>query len=192
MIPIKNYEGLYLIHTNGDIFSLDRKILGRDGTLYPFKGKKRKPGINKQTGYVQIDLWKNNIGTKFAVHRLVAEHFIPNPLNRPEVNHKDSNRQNPSKDNLEWVTSQENSLHGYATGVNTQHYKRKLVEAEYKEIFSRFLSGESFGNILLDYPISPGRLSVNLRTLINKWGRMEEYVAERHKQRSNRGGSNAH
>lgn len=68
-----------------------------------------KPRLDKD-GYLRISLKDENgkLKTRF-IHRLVAITFIPNPLNKPQVNHKDFNRQNPSVDNLEWTTAKENT-----------------------------------------------------------------------------------
>ena len=64
-------------------------------------------------GYVQVLLCdkKSNNKKRFMVHRLVAEAFIPNPDNKPQVNHKDGHRSNNNLDNLEWVTQSENMRH---------------------------------------------------------------------------------
>lgn len=64
------------------------------------------------TGYVQVGVWYQGKSRTYNVHRLVAEAFIPNPDNLPEVNHKDENRANCSVDNLEWCTSKYNSNYG--------------------------------------------------------------------------------
>lgn len=64
------------------------------------------------TGYVQVGVWYKGKARTFNVHRLVAEAFIPNPGNLPEVNHKDENRANCSVENLEWCTSKYNSNYG--------------------------------------------------------------------------------
>lgn len=70
-------------------------------------------------GYLTVTLTLDH-GRKFClVHRLVAEAFIPNPLDKPEVNHKDGDKTNNVYTNLEWVTESENSLHAYATGLRT-------------------------------------------------------------------------
>lgn len=59
---------------------------------------------------------------KYPIHRLVAEIFIPNLDNKPEVNHIDGNKHNNRYDNLEWVTTSENRLHAYKTGLQTPTY----------------------------------------------------------------------
>lgn len=71
------------------------------------------------TGY---DNNGNKIYRSICVHILVAKAFVPNPYNKPEVNHKDYNRTNPHADNLEWVTHKENIYYSYKVG----HYKGKL------------------------------------------------------------------
>ena len=64
-----------------------------------------------QKGYSKIELYHNGKGYKQRVHRLVAKTFIPNPENKPQVNHIDFNLKNNSIDNLEWVTNLENVSH---------------------------------------------------------------------------------
>lgn len=81
-------------------------------------GKSKYHSISKQGNgkYLITNLWKNNISYTKCVHRLVAEAFIPNPLNKPQVNHKDKNTINNCVENLEWVTCSENHLHAYKNG----------------------------------------------------------------------------
>lgn len=62
-------------------------------------------------GYLRVDLFKNGTRKHFKVHRLVAMAFIPNPENKPQINHKDGNKKNNSVTNLEWVTDSENKHH---------------------------------------------------------------------------------
>lgn len=83
---------------------------------------------NKKTGYIlrprvsewgyeQIGLYENGKHSFRYVHKLIAETFIPNPDNKPQVNHKDGNKTNNNVSNLEWVTYSENNKHAYDTGL---------------------------------------------------------------------------
>ena len=67
---------------------------------------------NSGRGYLQVSLSKNGKTKQFYIHRLVAEHFIPNPENKPEVNHIDENIQNNVADNLEWCNHSYNQNYG--------------------------------------------------------------------------------
>ena len=62
-------------------------------------------------GYMRVDLINGSGRKHFKVHRLVAAAFIPNPGNKPHINHKDGNKENNSISNLEWVTNRENYDH---------------------------------------------------------------------------------
>lgn len=101
---ISGFEGRYQIST-----------LGRVKTLsYKRTGKSRILAVYERSGYLWTTFREGGAGSKQqhpAVHRLVAEHFIPNIDNKPFVNHKDGNRKNNCVDNLEWVTRSENELH---------------------------------------------------------------------------------
>lgn len=82
------------------------------------EGKVRKCVANKNTGYIQVVLYIDLKPVTFYVHRLVAEAFIPNPDNLPEINHKDGNRSNNNFWNLEWCTHSTNmSLRTYGKPV---------------------------------------------------------------------------
>jgi hypothetical protein len=74
-------------------------------------------------GYLRTQLSNDGNQRNFMVHRLVAQAFLDNPKNKPEVNHKDSDRKNNHIDNLEWVTSSENLLHGYEEGLKKPNTK---------------------------------------------------------------------
>lgn len=90
---VVGYEGLYQVSNLGQVKSLRKNII-------------LKQNLN-QNGYPRVVL--NNRGRKVCnVHRLVAIAFIPNPNEKPEVNHIDNNPQNSRVDNLEWVTHKEN------------------------------------------------------------------------------------
>lgn len=112
---IKDYEGLYQVSNTGKIKSLYRdtgKIL--TGEI-----------IQKGKGYLRVELTQNKKVKRFLVHRLVAQAFIPNPENKPEVNHIDGNTLNNNASNLEWCTHRENINHAWETGLN-ENQREKL------------------------------------------------------------------
>ena len=74
-------------------------------------------------GYKRIRLYCNKEYKYYSIHRLVAEYFIPNPENKPEVNHIDGNSLNNTDNNLEWVTRSENQKHAFKIGLNRSALK---------------------------------------------------------------------
>lgn len=89
-----------------------------------------------QNGYVRFCLCEGGIPFSLNGHRTVAELFIPNPDNKPFVNHKDGNKQNNSVDNLEWCTAKENSRHAFdVLGIKPSHRKQVLC-VETGEVFA--------------------------------------------------------
>lgn len=96
---IKGYEGIYQINEHGQIQNIKNKKL-------------RKLSI-KKNGYVYVDLYINGICKWHRVHRLVAETFIPNPQNFPNVMHLDNIKSNNCVNNLKWGTTSENTLQAY-------------------------------------------------------------------------------
>jgi len=123
-VDIKGYEGLYQISNLGNVKGLPRlvnnKRYGEDGKM-GLPGKILKPIFH--TGYYAISLYKDSTPECCLIHRLVALHFIPNPENKPEVNHigKDENGKINRLDNraisLEWATAKENSAHAWENGL---------------------------------------------------------------------------
>ena len=109
-IKIKGFEN-YELYDTGDVFNT-------------ITGKQLKGSI-RLNGYKEYRLSKNNQHFGFYAHRLVAEHFIPNPNNLPVVNHKDGNKLNNNIDNLEWVSYSENSLHAYSNNLISKCRKRE-------------------------------------------------------------------
>ncbi len=72
---------------------------------------------NHGYSYITLSFGNRNKVKKRYVHRLVAYVFIPNPNNKPQVNHKDGNKMNNNLENLEWCTQRENTIHAYKTGL---------------------------------------------------------------------------
>ena len=124
---IEGYEGLYQVSNFGRVRSLDRYVeyIGTNQThkkmnMKQFKkGKILVPMLHKN-GYLFIALPKK----QKSIHRLVAEAFIPNPNNLPQVNHKDCNKQNNNFKNLEWCNQSYNTKHAYDNNL-IQHYCKK-------------------------------------------------------------------
>lgn len=109
--PIKNYEKLYMIDELGNVKSLPKVKINNKGYKCLTKEKILKP--QKRNGYLSVTLSNNKHKQMFSVHRLVAIHFIPNPQDKPYVNHIDGNKFNNNVLNLEWVTGEENMRHSY-------------------------------------------------------------------------------
>jgi len=133
--PIKGFEGIYEISSHGRIKRLARITINRG---YPFRLQEKLKSLQIGVdGYVRCTLIKR----LYSVHILVAQHFIPNPENKKEVNHIDRNRGNNHIDNLEWVSPRENVLHSmkiYAAKNNGRHWKSKLNADQVEYIRSTF------------------------------------------------------
>lgn len=102
--PVKGYEDYYLVSNKGNIFSI------RNNRKLTIK-------VNSRHHYCEIEFNINGKASYFRVHRLVAEAFIPNPENKPYVNHIDGVKQNNNVENLEWVTGTENNIHAIKAGL---------------------------------------------------------------------------
>lgn len=102
-------------------------LISENGEVYSIKSKKYiKPRIN-ENNYLIIDLYKNNIRKTYKLHRLVAQAFLDNPDNLPQVNHKDCNKLNNNISNLEWCTASQNTKHAWDNGLK-EHVRSKLKE----------------------------------------------------------------
>lgn len=112
---VGGYEGLYMVSNLGRVKSFHRK---EEHIL--------SPGFDRY-GYRQVGLSKDGKNKRSRIHRLVALAFIENPLNKSDVNHKDSDRSNNTLANLEWNTSSENSRHSHRTGSAIPDYAHRYV-----------------------------------------------------------------
>ena len=151
--PVKNYEGYYQVSSYGRVRSADRVIIDSDGVKRLLKGKILKPAKNNN-GYFLCGLCKNGQMKYVLIHRLVAEAFIPNPSNLPEVNHKDENKTNNSvflkkdgsvdlgKSNLEWCTRSYNINYGTRN----------------KQVAEKRLNSPKFSKPVLQIDINTGRV----------------------------------
>lgn len=107
---VVGYEGLYQVSNLGRVKSCKKLIIRKNKGNFILKEKIMKNSVTGY-GYYMVNLYKNGKYTHFLVHRLVALAFIPNPLNKPCINHIDAVKTNNKTNNLEWVTYGENNLH---------------------------------------------------------------------------------
>lgn len=140
---ISGYEGLYEVSTLGNVRSIDRIVQSRWGDC-KIKGRILKPGATKQ-GYLFVVLCKDGIMKTLRKGRLVALAFIPNPENKPEVNHKKGIKSDDRVTELEWSTPSENVIHARdKLHMNNFFSKRNapanqiLTDAKVIEIRSRY------------------------------------------------------
>lgn len=168
---IQEYKGRYAISDDGQVWS-----------YYSNKWLKQ---WNIKGCYKQVNFRLNGKLYKYSVHRLVAEAFIPNPENKPEVNHKDGNPSNNNVLNLEWVTGSENMLHAYQIGLSTITEKHRRAASEVGKITGKitakinnklkrkltFEQAEEIRQIYKNNKISQRQLAkkydVNQKTILN-------------------------
>lgn len=115
--PVVGYEGIYEVNELGQIKSLSReKYCGHEGSNPQITKEKLLKERICRMGYPIVRLSKDGIAKNVRVHRILAQAFIENPENKPNVNHIDNNPLNKSLDNLEWCTQKENMQHASKQG----------------------------------------------------------------------------
>ncbi len=146
---ISGYEK-YLISSWGKVISID----------YRRSGKRKELAYQiERGGYVAVTVCKNGIVRTFKVHRLVGIHFIPNPLNLPEINHKFGDKENNYYKDLEWSSSSDNSFHAYRIGLKkpmsgSRNGMAKLSETTVGEIRLLFRNGTKISDLSRKYNVS--------------------------------------
>lgn len=126
---IDNTNNLYMVSNLGKVKSMPRKIKTPYGS-YMTKENILK-GSKNQKGYIQIEYNINKKRYVQQLHRIVAKVFIPNPLDKPQINHKDGNKENNKVNNLEWVTNKENMQHAYQTGLQYNAFGKEARNFKY-------------------------------------------------------------
>ena len=120
-VDVKGYEGYYKVNRLGQVKSLEKKInCGPNKKSWRiYGGKNLKPFLDN-FGYLRVNLMKDNKRKVKKIHRLLAEHFIPNPENLPLVDHKNRNKTDNRLENLRWTSYSLNSINVSNKG-NTAH-----------------------------------------------------------------------
>lgn len=120
-------------------------LVTEDGKVFSrFTKRVLKNSLSKSTGYYVVNVIVNGKRRPEYVHRLVAKAYLPNPDNLPEVNHKDCNKLNNHKDNLEWVTQEDNIKHSVENKLpqrGEDHYKSLLTEGDVHKICELLTQG---------------------------------------------------
>ncbi len=121
---IKDYEGRYQASDLGMVKTFVQAFKTNKGVL--------KYGIDTN-GYPIVKLYSNGKGRTRKVHRVIAETFIENPNNLPQVNHKDGNKLNNAVENLEWCDQSHNMKHAIRTGLIKKHFGEQSSQAKFTE-----------------------------------------------------------
>lgn len=126
---IKGYEGLYQVSNLGRVKSLERKTRFDNQTKI-IQTSFLSNRIGKR-GYVVVSLFKNNKGKTIPIHRLIADAFIPNPENKPCIDHINTIRTDNRIENLHWVTSKENSNNPLTLAKNKSNCERMWLNGAF-------------------------------------------------------------
>jgi len=157
------YESIYIISNLGRVKILPRININKSGIIIS-KEKFVKLHKSKQ-GYVSLSLNKNGAKRTQYLHRLLANTFIPNTENKPQVNHKNGIKNDNRLENLEWTTSKENIIHARDKGLRLaprgdSHSSSKLTEVEVLDIKKRLRNKEKQINISKLYNVSTSNITL--------------------------------
>ena len=153
MKDIPGYEGLYAITEDGNVWSYPKHRSTNGRFLVTFT----------DNGYKYVNLHKEKVMVKRRVNRLAALTYIPNPSNKPYVNHIDGIKSNNQVSNLEWNTARENCVHASENGLlkpakGSSHVRAKLIEEDISSIRLLHAIGHSYAEIADIYGVAAGTI----------------------------------
>lgn len=167
---ILDWEGYYKISNKGRLKSLDRIVNYSDGRVRLFKGKIISSSRLDTKGYVNLTLCKGILKKQCRVHVLVGNTFIPNPLNKKFLNHKNGKRTDNRIKNLEWCTKAENTADGIKRGT-IKNYMIKLTKKQIIKIRKLYETG-NYGQFELAKKFKVAQSHISRITRKNCWNNM--------------------
>lgn len=141
---IKGYEGKYQISNKGNVKSLERTVKSGKGYRVT-KEIILKPKKNI-SGYLYVGLWKDGKVKRHLIHRLVAEAFLENTNNLPEVNHISEDKENNCVENLEWVS------HEYNVNYGTRNRRIAEANTNHPKMSKPVIAISKESGLILEYP----------------------------------------
>lgn len=162
------------------VLNYENYTINRLGYVTNSKGNKIATRLSN-SGYLQVNLWKNNKGKSFYLHRLLAIHFIPNPNNYEFVNHIDGDKFNNAIDNLEWCTKSQNAIHAIVNGLKV--YSNRITKEEFIEILYKVINnGMSYLELSKEYPYKVPFMSTKVKQVAIELGKEVELKESLNKQ----------
>lgn len=178
-VDIKNYEGLYKISNFGRVMSMPKTWVCCKKTTRT--KSETIVSVCTNTLYHNLRLHKKGEKSRFKnLHRLLAEHFIPNPNNKREVNHINGNKHDNRLENLEWVTSSENRKHAFDTGLKVSpksknhHAAKPIMIINTKKCTT--ISFPTIREAVEKTGISTSTIYMNMKGFSKSWNYKFEYL----------------
>lgn len=169
-VQIPGYEGRYEISTCGRVRTMARiapRTVSGFSSPVRVKRKELRPS-SEPGGYPAIELTNEAGRRRLYMHRLLAQAFIPNPLNLPVVNHIDGDKTNNALQNLEWCTHAQNAAHASKAGLLPKGLigpgekcpAAKLTDEKVREIRRRVAAGETQRAVAKEFGVTYGNVSL--------------------------------
>ena len=160
---IQRFGGYYMASACGKFKRTDKPRVDANGITRVYKERLLNPSKTKK-GYLRFYVSINNKSIGQFAHKLIAETFIPNPKNLPEVNHRNGDKADNRIENLEWCTHKENMEHAWENGLckalsGENNGMSKFTNNQVPEIRRKLNSGQSGASIARQYGVSRATIS---------------------------------